>query len=339
METVLVTGASGFVGRQLVGALVSRRRHVRCLVRSTSSVRFLRRTGSELVCGDITRPDSLAPALRGADLVFHAAGLTHALTARQFMHVNASGTWDVAQACAAQSDPPVLVVVSSLAAAGPARSGRTRTEADPPSPVSHYGRSKRAGELAAEAWADKVPVTIVRPGIVFGPRNRELLPMFRSIAHLGIHPIPTFHPPPLSLIHVEDLVELLLRAAERGKRITGRGDNDLPRPPGYYFAADDEHPNYTQLGRMVARIFGRRHLFLWHLAEPLPWLVAGVTELVARFSNQTSLVNIDKMREATAASWASSSQAAREDLGFSPPQTLEERLRETAQWYQQHRWM
>ena len=68
------------------------------------------------------------------------------------MQVNGEGTWNVARACAAQPQPPVLIAVSSVAAAGPIGEGSVRRESDPPAPVSDYGRSKRAAELAAEAW-------------------------------------------------------------------------------------------------------------------------------------------------------------------------------------------
>jgi nucleoside-diphosphate-sugar epimerase len=194
--------------------------------------------------------------------------------------------------------------------------------------------------LAVEAFADRVPCTVVRPGIVFGPWDRTMLPAFRSVARIGIHPIPTFAPPPLSLIHVHDLVPLLIRAAEHGARLAPRSPVDGGHQrPGYYFAAMDEYPDYAELGRLIASSVGRRHLMLFHLAEPLPWLVAGTTQWIARSLGQAAMVNLDKMREAIAGSWASSPQAAREQLGFDPPFSLRERLRQTAVWYRNRRWM
>jgi nucleoside-diphosphate-sugar epimerase len=341
MKTVLVTGASGFIGRHLVSALASQGYRVRCLVRRSSSRHHLRRAGAELYEGDVTDAACLDQPLRATDVVFHAAGLIHAGDRAQLMRINAGGTENVVRACARQATPPTLVVVSSLAAAGPTRRSRLREAADPPAPVSDYGVSKRAGELAAAAWAERVPCTIVRPGIVFGPWDRTMLPAFRSIARIGIHPIPTFAPPPLSLIYVQDLVQLLLAAAERGTRLAP-AEPHVPaqdHSPGYYFACMDQYPDYTQLGRLIAHAVGRRHLLLFHLAEPLPWLVAGTTQLIARGLGQAAMVNLDKMREATVASWASSPQAAREQLGFSPPASLPERLQQTADWYRARRWL
>ena len=122
---------------------------------------------------------------------------------------------------AAQSTPPVLIVVSSLAAVGPSSSGRPRREGDPPSPVSHYGRSKLAGENAARKFADRVPTTIVRPSVVFGDGDPATGELYRPIARWGVHVVPTWREHRLSLIHVDDLVSLLLLAAKSRKAVAG----------------------------------------------------------------------------------------------------------------------
>ncbi len=337
METVLVTGGSGFIGRNLVNELARRSCRVRCLVRSTSPSEHLREAGAEICVGDVTQPDSLFEAARGVDTVFHAAGIVAALQAGQLMQINGEGTWNMARACAAQAKPPVLVVVSSLAAAGPVSGGHIRRDSDPLIPVSDYGHSKRAGEIAAAAWSHRVPVTIIRPGIVFGPWDRLILPVFRSIARLGIHPIPTFAPPPLSLIHVQDLVDILLRAAERGLRLVRHDEGHSAA--GHYFACYDQHPTYAELGRMTAAAVGRRHVFLFHMAEPLPWLVAGVAQVIARLARQAHVVNLDKMRESIQPSWAASPRTTRDQLGFDEPCSLQQRLDQTAAWYRQQAWI
>jgi nucleoside-diphosphate-sugar epimerase len=337
METVLVTGGSGFIGRNLVDELARRSCRIRCLVRSTSQSEHLHEVGAEICVGDVNEPESLCEAARGVDTVFHVAGIVAALQAGQLMRVNGEGTWNLACACAAQAKPPVLVVVSSLAAAGPISGGNVRRESDPLIPVSDYGHSKRAGEVAAAAWSNRLPITIVRPGIVFGPWDRLILPVFRSIARLGIHPVPTFAPPPLSLIHVQDLVDILLRAAERGLRVGRHKEGESAA--GHYFACSDEHPTYAELGRMTADAVGRRHVFLFHMAEPLPWLVAGVTQVIARLAHQAAVVNLDKMRESIQPSWAASPRAIREELGFEESYSLQQRLCQTAAWYREQGWI
>ncbi len=220
MGKVLITGATGFIGGRLVERLVADGRDVRCLARRGSGVAHFHQRRVELVEGDVTALATLAATAADVDLVFHVAGLTKALRRSDFFHVNELGVANVLAACAKRTTPPAVVVVSSLAAAGPALLGQPRTEADPPAPVSHYGRSKRAGELAAIARAGDLPITIVRPPIVLGGGDRTGLALFRMIANLGVHLVPGWRRSKYSIIHVTDLVSGLIQAAEHGNRLS-----------------------------------------------------------------------------------------------------------------------
>ncbi len=219
MSKVLVTGAAGFIGSHVIRALLERGDEVTGLVRKTSSLDRLKSLGIELAYGDVTDRASLAAAVPRRQTVYHLAGCTLALRAERYYQVNEQGVRNLAETCAAQDTPPVLVTVSSLAAAGPAPDDRLRTPDDPPAPVSHYGRSKRAGELAAEQFAARVPITIVRPPIVLGEADQYGLPMFRSIAWFGVHPVPGLGRRRYSVVHAADLARLLILAAERGSRL------------------------------------------------------------------------------------------------------------------------
>jgi nucleoside-diphosphate-sugar epimerase len=339
MATVLVTGASGFIGGHLVEALVARGDRVRCLVRPTSNLELLRTLDVELVHGDLAQNCDLHAAVRGTDVVYHLAAMSRALRSSQMMRVNAEGTYQLAQACAAQDNPPVLILISSLAAAGTARQGKLRVETDRAEPISNYGRAKRAGERAALALASRVPTTVLRPGIVFGERGRDMLPMFRAIARLEVHVVPRFSATPLSLIHVSDLVQIAMLAAERGLRLAQTDEHNGTTGQGYYFACDPHQPSYAQLGRLIAETMQLRcSVLLIYLPEPILWLSAGISELIARMRNQPSVYNFDKIREATGGAWLCSPEAVRRQLGFSPPYSLEERLDQTTRWYRDHKW-
>jgi nucleoside-diphosphate-sugar epimerase len=215
-----------------------------------------------------------------------------------------------------------------------------RTETDRAAPISNYGRSKRAGEQAAAAAAHLVPVSVVRPGIVFGPRNRELLPIFQTIYRAGIHVVPTHWPPRISLIHHEDLVEILVRVARDGTRIRPAAHPSLAsRGGGYYLVGDPEPVTYEQLGRLIADGLGCRHPLMFYFAEPLLWLAAAGNELVARLRGQPDAFNIDKIREATAGDWVTSPSALQRELDFIPPKSLARRFRETGHWYLEQGWL
>ena len=256
MSRRLVTGATGFIGGHLVARLTAQGHAVRCLVRRSSDTTHLPAAGVELIVGDVSDASAVERAVQGCDIVYHLAGKTSARHAAELYRVNVGGCEQVARACAAQNTPPLLILVSSLAAAGPCPPQRLITERDPARPVSDYGRSKYAGECATWSWADRIPLSIVRPAIVFGPRNRDMLPIFQVIQRLGVHAVPGMTPRRVSLIHQEDLLEILDRVVRVGQRVKPRQPGPAASEPsedaaGIYFAAAPEQPTYAELGRMI----------------------------------------------------------------------------------------
>lgn len=339
MARFLVTGASGFVGRNLVNYLLQRGHAVRCLTRKTSKIDGLRGLDVELVSGDMASPDSLVKAVKGVDVVCHLAAITYALRYEDMLRVNGTGPSYVAAACAAQEKPPVLVHVSSIAAAGPSPRGKVRTEEEPPTPISIYGQSKLQGEQGLLPYAAKVPISIVRPGIVFGPYGRDLIPAFRAMRLFMVHAIPGLHSPQVSMIHVEDLCEVILRAAEKGHRLGENGQAASLTGPGVYFATASEHPTWGQMGRMCAGPLRRPFAPVLPTVPPLPFLIAAISEYAGRLRGKAAEFNLDKWREANASGWACSNQRMVAELGFVPPRPLQERLHETIDWYFANRWL
>ena len=350
MPQCLITGASGFVGSNLAAYLAEQGWGVHCLVRHSSNTRLLRRIGSEavlgasrtaspveLVTGTLDDEAILAQAAAKIDVVFHLAGRLVALGPKEFTHDNVRGTRHVARACARQANPPVLVYVSSIAAGGPATDQKPKTENDASQPVSNYGRSKLAAEKSAARFADRIPVSIVRPPIIFGPADRASLQIFIGVRRLHLHPVPGRGPFPVSVVHVTDLCNALYRVAQQGCRVeTSEG---MPkRASGTYYVTAERTIQYAELGTLAAAALGTRTLTP-RIPKGALWLAGAFWDMGSRLIRKPGYLNLDKIREATAPGWVCSDEKIRQQLGYQPAATLERRFAETAQWYRREGWL
>jgi len=240
---VLVTGATGFIGSHLVERLALEGARLRCLVRRTSRLEGLP-PGVELAYADLAAGEGLEEAVRGARLVFHLAGVTKALSAESYYRGNALATAKLAAALACSEAR--LVHVSSLAAVGPSPDGSPLNEDAEPRPVSHYGRSKLEAERAVRDSAAASRGVIVRPPVVYGPRDTDVLELLRMAAR-GWMPVVGDPEARFSVIYVGDLVEGLLAAAAC-EQAAGRT----------YFLAYPVAVSWEQFARVAGSHLGRR---------------------------------------------------------------------------------
>jgi nucleoside-diphosphate-sugar epimerase len=335
MGRVLVSGASGLIGSHLVDHLLSAGDEVRVLLRDVARPGWLSSEEVEVYSADITDSAALSRAVQRTDIVYHAAGRTLSFSERGFNEVNRAGTKNLAAACARQTSPPVLVAISSLAAAGPSSRGRPRVEADPPAPVTAYGRSKLRGEEALREHAREVPITIIRPPGVFGPRERYLLPMFQMVSR-GWYATVGTGASELSLVEVRDLAAGLRLAALHGRRLPEIPDEAAT---GVYFMAQREHPTFNELAALIARALDRAPPFAVCLPYLGAWVLTAGAEVVARVRRRPGYVCFDRLREARAGSWTCSAQRAQRELGFRSCYDLADGLHQVAVWYLEQGWV
>jgi nucleoside-diphosphate-sugar epimerase len=324
---VLVTGANGFVGSHLTEALLARGYRVRCLVRPTSDLTHIKDLPVDWAFGEMPDAESLGRACQGVDMVCHCAALTRALDQETFLRVNAGGTEVLARAAMAAN--PALrrfLYVSSHGAAGPSHGAEDYLdEARPANPVEWYSVSKLAAEQILRSLDGRLPLTIVRPAIVFGPRDRDFLTYFQMIKW-GLRLELGGGDRRLSLIYVRDLVDLIMLALE-SEAAVGQ----------IYFGCGEAH-TYEEFTRTAARALGRRTVRIVLPEIALKPIVLGA-KVQERVTGRPALLNEQRVRNMTPPYWLCSSAKARQELGFVPKYDLETAVRETASWYREHGWL
>lgn len=318
-----MTGATGFVGTHLVGALRARGDEVSCLVRSPERARALGWEGVRLIPGDLSSRTALLEGCAGAEVVYHVAGRISARNLQHYLAVNREGTARVLEA-ARSGGAGRFVHVSTLAVGGPTVPGRPIDETAPPHPVTDYGRSKLEGEALVRAAG--VPWTIVRPPVVYGERDRETLRIFR-MARSGWGPVIGDGTQELSVIYAGDLATALI-AAGTATGTVGR----------VYYAAHPAITTSAALVRAVGVAVGRPPRIVrlpGALARIALWTVGSLASLAGR----ETLLSADKANEFLAPAWTCRSDALTRDSGWRAVTDLAAGLSRTTAWYRAEGWL
>jgi dihydroflavonol-4-reductase len=319
-----VTGGTGFIGSHLVESLLARPgTDVVALVRDPARLRWLEGLGVDCVRGDLL---TIPPLPSDIDTVFHLAGATKASKSAVYYTVNQKGTASLFESLAGRGIRAKVVLLSSLAAAGPLFEGRPVREDDPARPVSRYGKSKLAGEREALRFQDRFPLVILRPGAVYGPRDTDFLDYFK-IVRRGWLPRAGFRTPPISVCHVSDLVEALWAAAR-----TRVGSGEI------FNIAGPTPVQWDDIGRAAARALGRRVRAL-RVPRVLAWSAAALSDLAGRLTGRPGIFSRDKYKEMVQDGWVQDVRKAELVLGFRAAVGLEDGIRDTIGWYRERGWL
>ena len=328
-----VTGGTGFIGSHLVERLVDQGYHVTCLTRKTSNLRWLNHLLAakspqvELVMGDLHDSGVLAQHVRDADLIFHLAGLTKAPDAATYDRINAEGTKHLIEAClGAQTSLDRFVYCSSLAAVGPSRDATPKTEDMTPQPLTDYGSSKLKGEMIVCEYTDRLPITIIRPPAVYGPRDTDIFLFFQMI-NRGVIPILGDADKLLSLVHVKDLVAGIYTAAVSERAI---GET--------YFLTDGDIHTWRGIECVIADTLEKRP-FKVKVPFFLLDFISIFTEAAAKVTRQTPTLNRQKVQDLKQRFWICDSTKAQNELGYRPTYFLQKGIQETADWYRANGWL
>jgi nucleoside-diphosphate-sugar epimerase len=281
----------------------------------------------QLAQGDCTKPESLVAAVQGVSLLFHCAGLTKALHPRDYYIVNHLGTKYLLEACA-RHNPGIekFILVSSQAAAGPSPDGRPVDDGNTAHPVSDYGRSKLLAEGEARACKDRLPVVIIRPSSVYGPRDADVYELFRW-ASRGLTFEMTGGERYFNLCYVEDLTAALVLSAELGTK-----------SGSVYFVAENRSYSWSEFRALLLSTGGVKARTV-KLPYGAAYMIGLATELGSLFTKEPGLTNRQKVREAAQRYWLCDVGKIENDLRFRAEYPLQKGLELTWQWYRKNRWL
>ena len=300
---VAVTGATGFIGRVLCARLRADGYPVRALVRNPALAADMAASGVTLVPGDLANGDALRALLDNCDVVIHLAGAVRGNSQQSFDHTNVRGTQNLLEALASRKELPALLLVSSLAAREPG--------------LSWYARSKYQAEQCVREGPAALEWAIIRPPAVYGPGDKEMLPVFLSMAR-GIAPVPGDPAARVSLIHVQDLASAIIACLR------------LPRLQQQTFTLDDGTPggyDWTEMAAIAGSVWQRK-VRLVRLPGPLLDMLAHANLALSRALAYAPMLTPGKLRELRHPDWVADHDEITAATGWRPKVRLSQGLEE-----------
>ncbi len=301
---------------------------VRCIFRKTSNLRWLKDKNIETMEASLSDVDSLCKAVENVDYIFHVAGVVAAKNDHEYLKGNCDATRNLLEATI-QSAPNIkrFLHVSSQTAAGPAHSfAKPITEDDICNPITAYGRSKKAAEDVVNSFQNKLPITIIRPPAVYGPRDPATFQIFQ-LANKGLGTLIGFNQKYVNFIHSDDLVKGIIDSAF--------SENTISKT---YFVASEEFYSWDTIMDSIKSALNRDMFVKIHIPHLVVFTIASLSEFFGKFSEKPPIFNIDKGRDFVQNYWTCSVEKSKTDFGFKQLISLDDGLKSTINWYKQNNW-
>jgi nucleoside-diphosphate-sugar epimerase len=334
METLLITGASGFIGSFLAEEGLRRKYRVYAGIRKSSSKQYLRDPEIRFLEFDFSTVDRIAETLNRCKeenirfhYIVHNAGVTKSNKKEDFYRVNFLFTKNFIEALRQTGMiPEKFIFISSLAAYGPGDPVTMEPVklSDEPHPIELYGKSKLEAEKYIRSL-EQFPWLILRPTGVYGPREKDYFVFFKTInnrleTYIGSNP--QF----LTFIYVKDLCRAVLDALE----------STLVRKA--YFVSDGNIYDTETFAAITKRLLGKKTVKLRVPEGIVKWLAFGLEKVYSTWGSIPTL-NTDKFNVLKSSNWKCEVQPFFDDLDFHPEYDLEKGVRETLEWYKSEGWL
>lgn len=318
---ILVTGANGFLGSFLAERLLKEGYEVVCLIRKESNKRWLNEIyhNVEIRYSDFLYPETLTDSFKDIDTVIHAAGLTNTFDWHNFYLVNFLGTKNILKACLDARCVKRFIYISSHTASGPSLSDEVKNENSTTKPVSHLGKSKLLAEDEVLKHISEFNITIIRPTVVYGPRDYNLLPLFRLVKH-GFFVRFGSLSRIVNLCYIDDFVDGVIKSLNcrmcSGEIYYLGGHNE------YFYEIKDA------FSKVVAKQL-RDVLIPRFILVPVTLFYEGI----GRLTKKTYALNKDRVIDLIQENWGITIEKAKRDFGYNPKFSLIDGLKETFDWY------
>jgi nucleoside-diphosphate-sugar epimerase len=323
LKSVLVTGGTGFIGSHLVDALLSKHYKIYCIVRNFNKLKWLEDKPVEFIKSDLSSSNITLPEV---DYIYHLAGLTKARKKKEFYSVNYLGTKNLIDAVRKSKKlPKGFFLLSTLAVNGNLNSSKIINE-DPASPESHYAKSKWLAEQEILKYKDILNTVIIRPTIVYGPRDKDLYSYFKLIKKKNVAPI--FNKDAIfSFLYIADLINMLLLLLERDA------------PSGQIFLmSDGKGYKWSDIIENISSILG---IEVRTIIIPtfLLYIAAIFYSIINYVKRDPFILTIDKLKEVFKKGWFCDIKDIRKILRYDPEYDLRKGFQLTFEWYKTNRWL